>query len=436
MDIQTQSPQKKEHDYKIFIKVSIIIFLVVLLLIPTFMVQNLISERQDRRDTAIKEVTDKWASSQSIVGPIIAVPYKYNHNTIKYIHFLPKDLAIEGDINPQELKRGIFKIAAYRSSFLVSGSFDALDFEKFNIPKDRLFLDKAELIMGISDLRGIEKNVTLNWNNQPKNFQPGITNNELLSSGISAPIRISFTDSTSLQTEKSSFSLQLSCKGSESIYFSPVGGETTVNVNSTWSSPSFTGAFLPSKREVKESGFHAEWSVLELNRNFPQSWLGNKFNLRTASFGVDLISPNGHYQQSFRSVKYAILFIALTFLTIFLIDLLHHKNTHPLQYALTGLALCIFYILLVSISEHSNFFIAYLISTVMTTGMIFLYAWSIFKSIKLATLLSTLLLAIYGFIFIIIQLESYALLAGSLGLFLILALVMYFTKKIQWNQQR
>src|SRR5690606_38349357 len=182
------------------------------------------------------------------------------------------------------------------------------------------------------------------------------------------------------------FSLSLDLKGSEFLYFVPVGKETNINVTSAWQNPSFDGAFLPDQREIGDNGFTANWKVLHLNRNFPQQWTGSGYQISSAAFGVNLLLPIDSYQKSMRSVKYAILFIGLTFLIFFFIEMLHKKSVHPFQYVLIGLALCIFYTLLVSISEYSNFNIAYLVASIMTIGLVTAYTYSVFDSKKLAAL--------------------------------------------------
>ena len=216
--------------------------------------------------------------------------------------------------------------------------------------------------------------------------------------------------------------------------FVPLGNVTEVEIESNWPSPSFNGNFLPDFREVTDDGFSAKWKILQLNRNFPQSWIGRNQSekMDEASFGVDLILPLDDYRKSMRSAKYAVMTITLTFLIFFLVEILNKKKIHPFQYALVGLALCLFYVLLISISEHSNFNVAYGISTFGIVAMISLYSLSAFKMKKLTVLLVATLSGIYGFLFVTLQLADYALLMGSVGLTLILGATMYFTRNINW----
>jgi len=421
----------------IAIKGLIVCGLTILLLIPTFLINNLVTERQQRQGEAFKEISSKWAETQTITGPIVSIPYlEYFKDSVgnikklrKYVHVLPEQLAINGDIKPESRSRGIYEVVVYASQLNISGSFTNLLVDSATIPKENLLYDQAFISVGITDLRGIKENVQLKWGNTNSSFNSGVECNDVVSTGINAPLQLSGNDTATV----TNFSFTLNLNGSQYIYFTPVGKETTVKVSSNWSTPSFDGAFLPDKREVSEKGFSAFWKVLHLNRNYPQSWLNSDYDVSESAFGINLIIPVDSYTKTDRSIKYAILFIGLTFLIFFFLELLNNKAIHPLQYILVGFALCIFYILLLSISEHINYNIAYLIAAVMTIGLIAWYAHSILGDKKLANLVAGNLVILYGFIFTIIQLQDYALLMGSIGLFIILAFVMHFSRKINWG---
>jgi inner membrane protein len=216
-----------------------------------------------------------------------------------------------------------------------------------------------------------------------------------------------------------------------------------VSLQSTWDSPSFEGSFLPDKREINAKGFTAHWKVLQLNRNYPQQGLGsfisttnNEYSDHSASsdasFGVKLLLPIDEYQKTTRSVKYCIMFIILTFLTFFFVEVLNKQRIHPIQYLLVGFAICLFYVLLLSISEHLKFDSAYLIGCICILALVTLYAKNIFKNNQLTSVFSALLALLYGFFYSLMQLEDYSLLLGSIGLFIILAVIMYLTRKVDW----
>ncbi len=421
-------------------KAMIIAFLVIILMIPTSMIRSLIWEREGRQNQVIEEVSSKWGNEQTICGPIVTIPYYPYHKTVtpgtegltkKYAHFLPDHLIINGEVFPETRHRSIFEVVLYNSQLNISGDFSSINFEPFNIEEANILYDEAFISLGISDLRGVEKQLNMEWNDETYLFNAGIPVSEVIKSGIHTPINLNNAEKNTYN-----FSCNLFLKGSQRLFFVPVGKETETQLTAQWENPSFNGDFLPDQYEITHDGFSANWNVLHLNRNFPQSWLGGKQGLYNSAFGVNLLMSIDGYQKTMRSVKYAILFIGLTFLVFFFMEVLNRASVHPLQYILIGLALVLFYSLLLSISEYLDFNIAYLIASFMTIGLVSLYTQSIFKSLKLSGMMLSILVILYGFIFTTIQVQDYALLMGSLGLFLILAITMYFSKRIDWHQIR
>ena len=206
-------------------------------------------------------------------------------------------------------------------------------------------------------------------------------------------------------------------------------------MNGAWLAPGFTGSFSPTY-SMTEKGFKANWHILHFNRSIPENWIDNQVdNFNDTKFGVDLVDTVDHYQQNMRSAKYALMFIALTFVVFFFVEILTKKKIHPIQYLLVGIALILFYSLLLSISEQLNFGLAYLIASIATIGLISLYAHSIFKNIIQTGMLATILSVLYIFLYVVLQLEDVALLFGSIGLFIILGIIMYFSKRINWYKQ-
>lgn len=417
------------------IKGIIIFVLVLVLLIPASMVESLIYERQSRREEAVSEVSGKWGARQTLAGPFLALPYevvsrddkgKETDRHIEYAYFLPDELKINGDVTPEKRYRGIFEVILYSGKLSLEGSFSQPETANL-IPSGATVLwDRARLILGIPDLRGLEDQVKLQWNEENKVFDPGVPVPDLVTSGINAPVRVQAGSPWH-------FKIDAALKGSGALFFTPVGKITDVSLKSPWSDPSFTGAFLPDQKHISATGFDADWKVLNLNRNYPQQWLQDQqVNYTESAFGVEFLLPVDNYQKSTRSVKYAILFISLTFLTVFFVEMRQRSRVHPFQYALIGLALVIFYTLLVSISEHTSFDAAYLISALMTVGLTGLYARSLFSSNRMALLVGGALSLLYGFLFVVLQQQDYALLIGSFGLFVILAVVMYFSRKIEY----
>ena len=454
MNEQTNLPHKERHTQNrdaITLKILLIGVLIVILIIPMFMIQNLISERENTAKEATTEVQQKWSGPQTIIGPVLTLSDTYQDekgkNKTGYINYLPDQLDITGDIETQELKRGLYEIIVYNSSLELKGKFISKDLLETNLSRDIKWNENATLNLGVSDLRGICEQVALTWNGQKYNMEPGVNPNSIVYTGTSIHLNVSDL----LTPDKTiDFSVKLTTKGSASILFAPVGKTTNVALNSNCPTPSFSGAFLPSEREVTPNGFTSKWKVLEINRNFSQvlrSYQPDLSNytpsnpirpgelsiVSSSIFGVDLLFPVDHYQKSTRSAKYAFLIIVLTFVVCFFVEIVQKKNIYPLQYLLVGLALCLFYTLLVSTSEHISFTWAYLLSALATTTLISLYMVGILKIKKTAFTIGGLLVCLYTYIFFLIQLETYALLAGSIGLFVILAIVMYFSQKINWH---
>ena len=228
------------------------------------------------------------------------------------------------------------------------------------------------------------------------------------------------------------FSTQLNLKGSEQLQFIPVGETTSVHLKSKWPSPSFNGAFLPATREITENGFTAAWSILHLNRNYPQFWVGKQYKVSDSSFGLKLVITADKYQKSIRISKYALVFIIFTFAAFFVSEIISKRRIHPIQYILVGLAVILFYVLLLAISEHLNFDVAYILSAVAITTIITGYSRGISKNNLFAVTVCGLLVFLYAYLYIVLQLEDYALIMGSIGLFVVLTTVMYITRKIDW----
>lgn len=429
-----------------------ICFLCLVMLIPLNMVEDLIHERKNRQHGVVSEISEKWGEKVVIYGPILKIPYKVyqqkeliNSSTgktleqverIKYFYIFPQELEISSTVDPELKKRGIFETAVYKSKTNLSGAYDLESIESDEITAQDILWDKAQFVFKTSNLRGIDEQISIEAAGSSYNF-----NSRYQSSGKSTQqpvmhlMESSNLKSLDLPERKSlKFDMNLSIKGSSEIAFIPIGKTTSASISSPWKTKSFTGEFLPQKSDkLSEGGFHASWKVLDINRPFPQLFYGSLPDLNEFAFGVDFMIPVDEYQKSERTTKYGILIIGLTFLIFFLIQTLSKIAIHPFQYLMIGLGLVMFYTLLISISEHSSFFTAYLIAGAAVICMISLYSRSILKGWKFPLFIAISLLALHTFIYIIIQLESYALLVGSVGLFIILGTVMYVSRKIDWQ---
>ena len=414
-------------------KLALITFLTLLLLIPASMIMELIKEREQRRDETIQEVTSVWGNEQTICGPVLTIPYKVTQKSgkdefntiISYMHILPDQLRVEGKLEPEVRYRGIYKVITYRAKLHISGRFTDPDMIGLNISPEQIDGDMAWIEVGIPDMRGINQDIMLHWGDSVLPVIPGIPSQEISVSGIHCEVPVASLSGVS-------FSFDLDLNGSHSLNFIPIGKDTRVSLVSTWNSPSFKGAFLPDDRKISKSGFTADWNILQLNRNYPQQWIGNQYSLAESAFGVELITPVDTYQKSMRSVKYAVLFIGLTFLVFFFAEVLTKVRIHPVNYLLTGVALCVFYSLLTALAEHISFELAYLVSGLIIITMIAIFAWSLYKNGRITLIVIATLVALYTYLYVILQLMDYSLLFGNIGLVIILGIIMYFSRKINW----
>jgi inner membrane protein len=442
------------------LKLVAIGFLVVVLMIPAMMLGGLIREREGLRDQARREVAASWGQEQTLGGPVLSIPYVARVTTTgggvqeetRYAHFLPDALDVEGTLAPEVRTRGIYRVVLYDAQLRLRGRFPRPDPAALGVAAADLRPAGAFVSIGIPDMTGVEDVVRLRWADSTYEANPGLPTADVFGSGVHVPVRL---DAAAGGYD---FAVALDLHGSGALGFLPVGKETRVQLTSPWASPSFTGAFLPDERTVSPEGFEATWRVLHLNRNYGQAFLG-PFGQPTAlvrgvggvdayamremmtetaggsapsAFGVELLLPVDEYQKAARAAKYCMLFVFLTFLTFFFVEVLGGRRVHPVQYLLVGFAITLFYLLLLSFAEHVPFGAAYGLAGVAVLGLVALYAKAIFGEWRLAALVAGLLALFYGYFYVLLQLEAYALLFGSLGLLATLAAVMYLSRGVDW----
>lgn len=430
--------------YPALLELIILGALTLVLMIALTMIRSLVLERAQRAQSVRAEIASSWGQSQTIGGPVIVIPYRVHHlnsdgkiqTSISRARFLPDKLIVRGKLLPERRHRGIFETVLYNAQLRIEGEFARPDFAAMGVGAADVLWNDAIVTIGISDLRGIRNNPVMRWSDRALTFAGGSGDPRLWASGLTATNP--FADGAT--AARYPFALDLALNGSEQIGFYPLGGETVVEMSSPWPDPSFNGAFLPESRKITPQGFTARWSISSLARSYPQKWRewGDENTAALAAvapsaFSVGLFSPVGHYQQAERSVKYGVLFIVLTFVTFFLYELLSPVTLHPVQYFLVGGALCLFYLLLLSISEHAPFGVAYSIASLATVGLITAYGAALLRSRLRVLGLAAVLGLLYGYLYVLLQLEDWALLMGSIGLFLILALVMYTTRTVDWG---
>ncbi|MFS4482110.1 cell envelope integrity protein CreD [Hyunsoonleella sp. 2307UL5-6] len=454
MEIQHLPPQ--QNKFSQWLKTSItarmlmVGFLVIILLIPLSFINNLINERAFRQQDVVNEINQKWGNNVLVYGPMIKLPYKtytetktYNEKTKtyfketqihkKYAYIFPEHLNAKVDVNSKTLKRGNFESAVFTTQMDFNGQYIPVDLTSKGIKSEDIIWDKASIVIKTSNLKGIKSEVQIKLNNKAYSFETNFNQNNNSNLDILESSFINGSDA--FKTKKTDFTFSIKFNGSTKLELIPIGKTTKMEMSSNWADPSFIGNYLPNDetKSISKKGFKADWKVLYINRAFSQQHLKKIPNLNQFAFGTKFMVMVDEYQKSERSAKYGFLVIGLTFLVFFLIQTLSKINIHPFQYLMIGLALTMFYTLLVSISEHSNFLKAYLVAGISVIALITLYSKSILKTFKFPLFIGASLSALYTFIYVIIQLENYALLVGSIGLFLILAIVMFVSRKIDWN---
>lgn len=433
-------------------RMLIVGFLVIILLIPLSYINSLIKERSFRQADVVTEINEKWGNNVLVYGPILKLPYKsysetktYNEKTktylketkthINYAYIFPERLNADVDVDSKTLSRGNFESAVFTTTMDFSGHFIPTNLEDKGIRPEDIVWEKATVLIETTNLKGINSEMELHLNSSTYNFQTNFNTDDNTKSYLDV-LESSFIKAEDLSdSENDNFSIQISFNGTRQIDLVPIGKTTTMSMVSNWPDPSFVGNYLPNNetKEITKNGFKADWKVLHINRAFSQQHLNAIPNLNAFAFGTKFMVMVDEYQKSERSAKYGFLVIALTFLIFFLIQTMSKIDIHPFQYLMIGLALTMFYTLLVSISEHSDFLKAYLIAGISVVLLITLYSKSILKNMKFPTFIGISLTALYTFIYVIIQLENYALLVGSIGLFVILAIVMFVSRKIDWQ---
>lgn len=430
------------------VKLILIGMLVLVLLIPATWISFLIEERQERAEGVVDEISAKWSGDQTLTGPILAIPYSYTEtvrnnfgleNTdTKSAHafFLPEKLQVDGNVEPQVRRRGIFDAVVYTSTVKVNATFKTPDFAALDIPEENVDWNNSRLIFGITDLRGLSSTPEVRTGTQTLDTEPSADIYER-SHANAAPVSgvIARTGWSSASDFNGTVAFGLKLKGSQTLNFIPAGKETSISLQGPWGSPSFDGAFLPEEHVITEDSFTAKWNILHFNRPFPQQWTGNEKVLSGSEFGVNLLVPVDQYQKSARTSKYAVLIIVLTFVSLFLVEITLKIRVHPFQYTLIGAALIVYYTLLLSISEQLGFNAAYWIATLATVTLVSLYARSFLRKPQHVILFSLMLTVFYAFIFVIIFQQDLSLLIGSVGLFIVVGLLMYFSRRIVWYKE-
>src|SRR6266481_3105841 len=439
--------------FRTIIKLIGVGLLVLLLLIPLGMITGVLNERLMRRNEAVADITSSWGKEQNIVGPVLMIPYQYHFKTTKelpdkkgkmerreveetalaWAYFLPESLNVTGDVQTQMLHRGIYDAAVFRAQVSVAGKFAPPNFAYFKIDIKDVQWKDALLAIAVTDLRGTRAALVLDWGGAKRPMLPG-SQVPGYTTGATAVLALDKPISNAVE-----FSIPLDVNGGGGIFFAPFGVENETNLKSNWPDPGFRGAFLPADRSVRADGFDAKWKVSYYGRDYPQHWTsqtGNeRFTTKAVSeslFGAQFLSILDAYRFVERSIKYGVLFLVLVFTTFFLFEVTARQKIHPFQYLMVGAALCLFYLLLLSISEFIGFSWAYLMAAVASTLLITWYCRFFLGGGVRTLMIGAGLAGVYTFLYITLRQQDYALLMGAIALFVVLAIVMYVTRRVDW----
>ncbi len=434
------------------VKIITIVVLAVILLIPVAMVRELIDERTSYKQSVVEQIASNSSGAQKIIGPILAIPFqettteaidpenpqKTRQVTREYVHYIiPQTLKINADAKVHSKKLGIYQAQQYNSALNFSGSFNIEEIQKSLTTKNINLLDPY-FIVSISDNRGIMAANNFKLNDKEFTFKEG-GNSKTFTNGIHIPLKIE--DLISLDA-KNKFSFELKLQGTQSLSVAPLGRDSEFALESDWKHPSFIGNILPINHKISEKGFAANWQSSVLSNNistlFHNAFYSSEnytdhFN-EIPLFSVNMIETVDEYQLNERSVKYAILFIGLTFMAFLIFETVSHVRVHPVQYTLVGFALVLFYLVLLAFSEHIGFNQAYLYAALASSILIGLYLCSVLKGIIRGLSFTIGLLALYGLLFMILQSEDFALMMGASLLFIVLAAIMLITRNIDWYE--
>ncbi len=468
----------------VIIKIAIIFFISLILLIPMNMVNDLILERKNRENMVAHEIASKWGLDQVISSPILAVPYSvFKKDLVKssdgsqklleleeteWAFLMANQVQIETEVKPETRKRGIYETVVYASKVKIKGDFTGFELEKLKLDANLLKWKDAKLVFGIEDFKGLSKNPQLTWNGKAHEFTKEHVDLNLFPQSLYVNLPMENMDSIAAK-----FEINMEIKGSNTINFLPLANQTRIDVSGNWKNPSFTGNFLPDHRDINDK-FQAQWNIPSFNRKMPQQWNGassklyefigaelnteqtaqdyKQINYRAADFPEPKVSNQqglstewdmvqikflphvNNYQKTTRVTKFGILVVALSFISLIFLEIIKRKKIHLIQYILIGFAMVLFYALLLAISEHVGFNWAYVLASLLTIVLISSFVGTITKNRQSSLIFGLILSTFYVFIFVLLQLRDYSLIVGTIGIFIILAILMRLSTKIDWYQ--
>jgi inner membrane protein len=420
------------------LKAVLIGVIVLLLLIPLTMLKSVVTERAGLREQAYQRVAEGWGGELTVGGPMLIVPTERRavidgKETVlrDHVYLMPAKLNadMEVKLDPEPRYVGIYAVPVYLSTVRLQGEFDFSTLRSFVPDAGVEFIwAQSRLRLPLNTVGSLREIEQANFADQAVKLGPGVPGPY---QGVEAWVDLSQLH----QTPGAAFDFGAVIAGSRAVSILPLGSVTSVKLNADWPHPSFQGSSLPVERTISDTGFEARWQVLELNRSHGQIWREGTVTeemVQRSAVGVSLFQPVDIYQRGERAVKYAVLFIALTFLSFFAWEQVTRNRLHPLQYLLVGLALSMFYLLLIALSEHIAFALAYVTAAAALVGLIGTYLAGALRSTWRGVIAGSVMSLVYGLLYMLVLSENYSLLLGSIILFAALAAVMMATRRVDW----
>ena len=450
-------------------KFLLAILIGVFLTIPLFSVWFLVYDRKQQSTEARTGIAQGWGGPQTIAGPLLVIPYRErtsesvveNGKTVtkvreawKELTLSPEAVELDTTVNPKPVKRSIYEVVVYDAAARGKARFAfPADLPTFGVAVADMALNRAELRFGVSDVRGLGANPRIRAQGRPLRLQPGGGTASTGFQGVFAHL-----DAGSLATGPIAVDYAFEFRGNGRLSLAPQAGDTLWRVRSAWPHPSFQGGFLPADRKVDTNGFAATYRLgnLALGQSLISKGQAGSRDQPAAAAAphgdsvavydpehdsqagghearIALMQPVDLYSQVDRAAKYGFLFIGFTFLAFLLFDIIGGVKVSAVEYLLVGVALILFFVMLLAFAEVIGFTPAYGVASAAIVGLITSYSAAVLKSWRRAVFILALLASLYVVLYILLSLEAFSLLIGSLMLFLALAAVMYLTRNIEWG---
>ncbi len=449
--VSADAPQAAPRNYSHVFKLLAVGVLLVVLWVALLLIDGVRLERLGFREEARAEVAQTWGGEQTLAGPVLAVPFTYATRVTNEVrdargvpvrtdevrtmrswaYFLPAELDVSGKLEPSLRHRGIFTIPVYETRLAVQGRFRP-EPAALGVDSASYEWSKARLIVGLTYPRGLRSAPVVAWGAQEARLEPGG-----MRPGWSPTIEATVDASMAVETGVA-FKLEMVVQGCSRVAVAPVGAQNCVTLASSWVDPSFGGAALPVRRTVGPDGFEAIWEQSYFGRGYPQQW--NEIGGQEVGYGeiansavdVTLLQPVDAYRLVERAIKYGVLFLVLVFANFFLFEVTAKLRIHPLQYLMVGAAVVLFFLGYLALSEFIAAGSAYAVAAAASTLLVTGYSASVLKTGRRCLVVGSGLAGTYAYLYFILQLQDYALLAGTGALFALLAVAMWVTRKIDW----